>query len=67
MKVAKWGDALAIRLPITVVRELGSRRAIRLTFASPASARSLSRGSQGRPNRRPPPDSKLHRVKADDR
>jgi antitoxin MazE len=23
MKVAKWGNALAIRLPITVVRELG--------------------------------------------
>ena len=50
MKVAKWGNALAIRLPITVVRELGSRRAIRLTFASPASARSLSRACQGRRN-----------------
>jgi antitoxin component of MazEF toxin-antitoxin module len=46
MKVAKWGDSLAVRLPAPVVQVLGLKEGTKLKFMSPARVSSALRGSQ---------------------
>ena len=50
MRVAKWGNSLAIRLPAAVVDVLGLRKAMKLKSMLPMPGGLVLRASPGAPN-----------------
>ena len=67
MKVAKWGNALAIRLPITVVRELGLKEGDQVDIRVSGERAFVVARSRGRSNRRPPTPVNSIAMKTNDR